>query len=103
MLQRRPEPTPTGPAFGEAVAQWHLALRTEVKKSSALPTAMFDACDPMVETRLVETAESMLACLQEPAPRLAQPAAGELRIEHVDAARGHPLPDGADGGEAVGV
>lgn len=57
---------PTSAGFQEAIAQWHLDVRTEVKKSSSLPTAMFDACDPMLEARLAETAEAMLACLQEP-------------------------------------
>ena len=40
--------------FREAVAQWRLNLRTEVKKSSSRPSAMFDASDPMPETGLAE-------------------------------------------------
>ena len=83
---------PATPAFGETVAQWRLTMRTEVKKASALPTAMFDACDPMLETRLVETAESMLACLQEPAPSVAEQPTGEQRIEQVSSAELRLLP-----------
>lgn len=92
MQPRRHDPTTATPAFGEQVAQWRLQLRTEVKKASALPTAMFDVCDPMVETRLVETVESMLACLQEPAPEVVEQAAGEQRIERVVAAELQQLP-----------
>ena len=85
------EPRAATDGFRETVAQWRLQLHTEVKRSSSLPTAMFDACDPMLETRLAETAKAMLACLQEPtgapdeapvdgpAKRLEQVAPGELR------------------------
>lgn len=45
---------------------------------------MFDACDPMLETRLAETAESMLAQLQEPDPSLTNNQdEGEQRLEVV--------------------
>jgi hypothetical protein len=45
---------------------------------------MFDACDPMLETRLAETTEAMLAHLQRPAPRLdAEDAGAEQRLEAV--------------------
>jgi hypothetical protein len=45
---------------------------------------MFDACDPMLETRLAETTEAMLACLHEPRPAIAAPReGGEQRIESV--------------------
>ncbi|MEO6597645.1 MAG: hypothetical protein ABIP94_23115 [Planctomycetota bacterium] len=71
--------------FREAVAQWRLTLRTEVKRASSLPTAMFDACDPMLETRLAETAESMLTRLQQPVAevRAAEDPNAEKRIERV--------------------
>jgi hypothetical protein len=70
--------------FLEAVAQWRLELRTEVKRSSSLPTAMFDACDPMLETSLAATTEAMLARLQQPGPEVAKTeAAGEMRVELV--------------------
>lgn len=82
------------PAFGEAVAQWRLALRTEVKRASSLPTSMFDACDPMLETRLAETTEAMLALLHEPDQAIAQPAeSGEKRLEQVAAAELAALPN----------
>lgn len=71
--------------FREALARWRLDLRTEVKKSSSLPTAMFDACDPMLETRLAETARAMLARLQgtEPPTDTATGPPVEKRLEKV--------------------
>ncbi len=84
---------PAVPSFGTAVAQWQLALRTEVKRASSLPTSMFDACDPMLETRLAETAEAMLACLQEPDATITQPThPGEKRLEQVATAELSALP-----------
>lgn len=83
MSERRVEPAQdTG--FTAAVAQWRLLLRTEVKRASSLPSSMFDACDPMLETRLCETAESMLQCMPQPASALTSPQQpGEQRIEQV--------------------
>jgi hypothetical protein len=63
--QRPDEPTD----FRAAIAQWRLALRTEVKRCSSLPSSMFDACDPALETHLASTAEAMLmALLASPSP-----------------------------------
>ena len=94
MSQRPLEPQHAVPAFGEAVAQWRLALRTEVKRASSLPSSMFDACDPMLETRLAETTEAMLALLHEPDQAIAQPAEqGEKRLEQVAAAELAALPN----------
>lgn len=94
MSQRPLEPQHAVPAFGEAVAQWRLNLRTEVKRASSLPTSMFDACDPMLETRLAETTEAMLALLHEPDQAIAQPAEqGEKRLEQVAAAELAALPN----------
>lgn len=74
-----------GASFREAIASWRLRLHTEVKKSSSLPTAMFDACDPMLETRLAETAEALLTHLEEPDAALAadDEPNGEQRLEVV--------------------
>lgn len=84
MPQRPLDKPPDVPAYGEAVAQWRLQLRTEVKRASSLPTSMFDACDPMLETRLAETTEAMLAQLHEPDAALASPQKdGEKRLEQV--------------------
>jgi hypothetical protein len=97
--------TARGRSFREAIASWRLALRTEVKKSSSLPTAMFDACDPMLETRLAETAETLLARLQEPSDALANGhgAAGEQRLEVVGAHELSTLPQRlVAGAEAAG-
>jgi len=55
-------------AFREAICQWQLAARTEVRRSSSLPSSMFDACDPMLEAQLAESVEALLARLHE-APR----------------------------------
>jgi len=84
MPQRPLDKPPDVPAYGEAVAQWRLQLRTEVKRASSLPTSMFDACDPMLETRLAETTEAMLARLHEPDAAVASPQKdGEKRLEQV--------------------
>ena len=101
MPQRPLDKPPDVPAFGEAVAQWRLQLRTEVKRASSLPTSMFDACDPMLETRLAETTEAMLARLHEPDAAVAAPQKeGEKRLEQVAAAELAELPrrlgDGRD-------
>lgn len=86
MPQRPLDKPPDVPAYGEAVAQWRLQLRTEVKRASSLPTSMFDACDPMLETRLAETTEAMLARLHEPDATVASPQQdGEKRLEQVAA------------------
>lgn len=67
MTSGRQAPQPTERAsYAEALAQWRLDVRTEVKRNSALPTAVFDRCDAMVETQLAEAAEAMLARLQGP-------------------------------------
>ncbi len=86
MSSHRDSTEPLPPAhFPEAVAQWRLAVRTEVKRSSALPSSMFDACDPMLEMRLAESTEAMLACLHEPSAPVVQPPpdGGERRVERV--------------------
>lgn len=88
------QPRGTNEGFREAVAQWRLNLRTEVKKSSSLPSAMFDACDPMLETRLAESAEAMLTCLQEPDGHLRDPGdSHEKRLEQVSPAELQQLPE----------
>lgn len=75
------------------MAQWRLQLRTEVKRASSLPSSMFDACDPMLETRLAETAEAMLTQLHEPPPQVATPdEPGDKRIETVTADELRALP-----------
>lgn len=91
------EDTRTAPArgqdFREAVAQWRLAVHTEVKKVSSLPTAMFDATDPMLEMRLAETTEAMLARLHVPDPQLTDgPEENEGRLEKTDLAELGKLP-----------
>ncbi|MFK7743152.1 MAG: hypothetical protein AB8H80_22750 [Planctomycetota bacterium] len=62
----RPAASKTQDTFRDAISQWQLAARTEVKKSSALPSSMFDACDPMLEARLAESVEHMMQCLHDP-------------------------------------
>ena len=49
--------------FEEAIARWQLHMQTEVKRVSALPTAMFDTCDPMLEATLASATERILASL----------------------------------------
>lgn len=90
-----------GTSFHEAIAQWRLQVRTEVKKASALPTAMFDACDPMLETRLCESVEAMLGQLQEPPAHVAE-APGEQRLETIREAELKALPAQLVGDEVAG-
>jgi hypothetical protein len=94
MALRRSRPRPDDPPpFPEAVAQWRLSLRTQVKSASSLPTAIFHAGDATLEALLAESAEPMLARLHEPSPGAAQALpAGEQRIESVgiDELRGLP-------------
>lgn len=73
-----------GEHFQEAIARHQLALQTELKRSSSLPTAMFDASDPMLEARLCEATESIFRSLREHdvAPDDDTPAA-DLRLERV--------------------
>lgn len=94
MPKRRRAKKDDAASFSEAVAQWRLAVRTEVKRSSLLPTSMFDACDPMLETRLAETAEAMLARLHGPDAQVAGPAAAgvEKRLESVSTDELRELP-----------
>lgn len=54
-----------GSHFTEAIAHWQLALQTELKRASSLPTAMFDACDPMLEARLCQATEGIFLRLLE--------------------------------------
>lgn len=105
MPSRRPElPSHPGEHLPEAVAQWQLTLRTEVKAASALPTAMFHTRDAMLETLLAETNETMLARLHEPDSALARPAsAGEQRIEVVEPAELQALPARIREGDAAAI
>jgi hypothetical protein len=85
MPHRRTDTNPQqGASFPEAVAQWRLALRTEVKSSSSLPTTVFHTRDAMLEALIAERTETMLAQLHEPVGPVAAPSTpGEQRIEIV--------------------
>jgi len=93
-MSDRPDPRTNATAFREVVSQWQLAARTEVKRSSSLPSSMFDACDPMLEAQLAESVEAMMNCLHEPGPDVqpAEPQNLELRTERVDADELRRLP-----------
>ena len=73
--------------YQEAISQWQLAARTEVKKFSSLPSAMFDTCDPMLEACLADPAERMMHRLHEPETQALAESAQiqqiELRVEKV--------------------
>lgn len=85
----------TGPSAGindarkyqEAISQWQLAARTEVKKFSSLPSAMFDTCDPMLEACLADSVETMMHRLHEPEivslAEMAENHTIEIRVEKV--------------------
>lgn len=86
MSQQPPQsPSAGSQDFRAAFAQWRLAVHTEVKRASSLPTAMFDATDPMLEMRLCETTESLLAQLHKPPANVsATRTEGELRLEKIE-------------------
>lgn len=94
---RRDRPRSEGPSNGgprndntreykEAISQWQLAARTEVKKSSSLPSSMFDTRDPMLEACLADSVATLMHCLHEPeAAALAESTnhQTDLRVETV--------------------
>ncbi len=72
-----------GEHFTAAIARHQLALQTELKRSTSLPSQMFDASDPMLEARLCEATESIFRkLLEHDAPPDAAPG-GEVRLEAV--------------------
>jgi len=74
-----------GENFQEAIARWQHKLQTEVRKTSSLPTAMFDACDPMLEAKLAETTEGIFTWLLNHGPPSdqQQKPQSELHLEMV--------------------
>lgn len=73
--------------FGEAIASWQLAVQTEVKRTSTLPSGMFDACDPMLEARLCEAADAMFQhLLKQDAPAHTEHDQVPLALEAVQPA-----------------
>jgi hypothetical protein len=107
MPAARGQPGPGDPpSFPEAIAQWRLDLRTAVKATSSLPSAVFHSRDAMLEAHLAEATEDMLARLLEPPPALHEPQpAGERRIETVGADELRALPGRlrGDGEPPVGL
>lgn len=74
-----------GESFEEAIARYQLELQTELKKTSSLPTAMFDASDEMIETQLCQATESILRCLLEfQRPAEADPEHEAMTLENVN-------------------
>jgi hypothetical protein len=84
-MPQNPRPVDATTSYPEVLAQHRLDLRTEVKRSSALPSSVFATFDPMVESLLAETAESMLSRLHEPPPETATtpPEGADKRLESV--------------------
>lgn len=84
-MRKRGKPRKSGGEhFRSAIADWQLQLQTELKKASSLPTAMFDASDPMLEARLAESTESLFRrLLDQPMPESAASPVGERKLEHV--------------------
>ena len=93
----RPDSPDDPTAFREAISDWQLSARTEVKKASSLPSSVFDAADPMVEARLAETVDAMMQLLHQPsADALRKHASGEhldQRAEQVAEAELRELPN----------
>jgi len=72
-----------GEHFTAAIAHHHLTLQTELKRSTSLPSAMFDANDPMLEARLCEATEGIFRRLLEHDTAPAPAPGGEVRLENV--------------------
>ncbi len=72
-----------GEHFAAAIARHQLALSTELKRSTSLPSAMFDASDPMLEARLCEATEGIFRLLLEHDAPPDAVTTGELRLEAV--------------------
>lgn len=72
-----------GEHYRAAIARWQLGLQTELKRASSLPSAMFDACDPMLEARLAEATESLFRALLELEPQAGRPATDAQQLEVV--------------------
>lgn len=69
--------------FEAAIARHRLDLQTQLKRSTALPSAMFDQSDAMLEAKLCAATEGIFQKLLEwDAPR-ALPTDGEQRLEKV--------------------
>lgn len=68
-----------------AIAGWQLRIQTDVKRTSSLPTSMFDACDPMVEAALADSAAHIFRRLMAygPPPGYEDLREDELRAESV--------------------
>jgi len=83
-------------AFREAISQWQLAARTEIKRASSLPSSMFDANDPMLEARLAETVAKMMRLLHRPSDEALNPEVSapplDIRVENVELEELRSLP-----------
>lgn len=93
-LRARAHRQQAGESFPEAVAQWRLTLRTEVKNTSSLPTSVFHARDATLEALLAASTETMLARLQTPERATGTGAgfgAGQ-RLERIEVAELRSLP-----------
>ena len=91
MRERNGQSEPRGANFEEAIAHHRLQLHTELKKTTSLPSAMFDASDPMLEARLCEATESIFRCLLELDIPDDSSEPGEQRLEGVSPAELHEL------------
>ncbi|MEQ1634469.1 MAG: hypothetical protein ABL997_18955 [Planctomycetota bacterium] len=72
-----------GEHFQAAIARHQLDLQTQLKRTTSLPSAMFDATDPMLEARLCEATEGIFRQLLEFDTPQPIPTDGEMRLEGV--------------------
>jgi hypothetical protein len=93
-LRARASRQQAGESFPEAVAQWRLTLRTEVKTTSSLPTSVFHARDATLEAMIAASTETMLARLQTPsrAANTGAAAVAGQRLERIGVAELQALP-----------
>lgn len=74
---------PDAEHFEAAIARHRLDLQTQLKRSTALPSAMFDATDAMLEAQLCAATEGIFQQLLEWDAPQALPTDGEQRLEKV--------------------
>lgn len=78
-----PNRTHDGEHFEAAIARYQLDVQTQLKRATSLPSAMFDASDPMLEARLCEATEGIFQQLLEYDEANEGGTAGEQRLETV--------------------
>lgn len=83
-MKGRPKRNDDTRDYKAAISQWQLAARTEVKRSSSLPSSMFDTRDPMLEACLADSVDTLMQCLHEPEAAAVAPATNNEADQRVE-------------------